>query len=296
MDLLKSIEVFRRVVALESFSAAASDLNMVNSAVSRHVSELERRLNCKLLQRTTRSMKLTAEGLHYLQRFESIVSSVDELEQDVERRQNDIVGQLRITVPLHANGLHNLQPRLSEFLNRYPGVKLSWLLVNRHVHLIEEGIDLAIRVGELPDSNLVARELCKMRVYFVASPAYLDAAGTPKTPDQMAEHRCIIDSSINQPTRWIYKAERGKKHVTVSADIEVNNGELVADFAVDGFGIAYLPDFIVNEHIASGRLIRLLQPYEVGPVPVSLVYPMNRMMSPALRALIDFMLEEPITE
>ena len=132
--------------------------------------------------------------------------------------------------------------------------------MNRHVHLLEEGIDLAIRVG------------------------------------QLIEHRCIIDESISQPTRWMYKTERGKKHVTVSSDIGVNNAELVADFAVDGFGVAYLPDFLVKEHIASGRLVRILQSYEIDPVPVSLVYSMNRMMSPALRALIDFMLEKPQKE
>ena len=292
MDLLKSIYVFRRVVDLKSFSAAAREMNMVNSAVSRHVSELESRLNCKLLQRTTRSMHLTAEGRHYLQRFESIEASVADMEQEVELRQSVIAGQLRITVPMNASGLYNLRPRLSNFLQRFPDVKLSWLLANRYVNLVEEGIDLAIRVGELPDSSLVARELLKMPVYFAASPEYLRRAGTPQQPEELVDHQCIVDSSNRQPARWSYNGERGIKHITVPVGMDVNNGELVADFAADGFGIVCLPDFLLKEHLDSGRLVTILQSFELDPIPVSLVYPVNRMMSPALRALIDFLLSE----
>jgi len=292
MDLLKSIRVFQRVASLNSFSAAARELNIVNSAVSRHITELEKRFDCKLLSRTTRSMSLTAEGRHYLQRFAAISDSVDALDLEVEQRKEVISGEIRITAPVHASLLYNLQRRLSQYMHQYPQVKLSWLSANRYVNLVEEGIDLAIRVGELPDSGMVAKELCKMHLFFAVSPTYLEQHGVPESPEQLPEYDCIVDSGNRQPARWSYKKGSSVRQVKVNSRIEVNNGELAADFAADGFGIISLPDFLLEQHFKSGRLVPILEKYALDPLPVSLFYPANRLMSPALRALIDALASE----
>ncbi|WP_084332561.1 LysR family transcriptional regulator [Marinobacterium jannaschii] len=286
MDLIKSLRIFTKVVEHQSFSAAARELNMVTSAVSRHVTELEQHYNCRLLARTTRSMRLTEEGRHYLTAFDALLRDVDALEQESQQRLHAISGQIRISAPLHI-GHFGLQSLLSDFLCRHPAVKVSWLLLNRYVNLVEEGIDLAVRVGHLPDSSLIAHTLGKMALHFVASPAYLAAYGEPQHPRELRDHRCILDSGNRQPGRFSYQEAGRVQHISVSGAAEVNNGEAVARFAADGVGIAQLPDFLVSPLLAEGKLQILLKDYEPAPIPVSLVYPGNRLLSPALKALIE---------
>lgn len=263
---------------------------MVNSAVSRYINELEQYLGCKLLHRTTRTMSLTPEGEHYLQRLSNITASIDELDSDITQRRSHISGNLKITAPEHVTRLFDLQSRLSHFLRDYPDVCLSWLSVNRYVDLVEEGVDLAIRVGELPDSGMIARPLGSMHVYRVASPEYLNLYGMPDSIEDLQQHRCILDSSNRQPARWAYRSANGTRHITVPNTVAANNGDLVAGFAAEGLGIAYLPDFLVRDYLDEGRLVTILRQYEIDPVPVSLYYPANRMMSQALRTLIDHLL------
>ncbi|MEH6471140.1 MAG: substrate binding domain-containing protein [Halopseudomonas sp.] len=157
--------------------------------------------------------------------------------------------------------------------------------------MIDEGVDLAVRVGVLPDSGLIARQIGQLNIYIVASPDYIARYGEPQTPKDLAAHRCILDSSISQTGRWRYQAETGVRHISVSGSVEVSNGELVADFAADGLGIACLPDFIVADQLKSGKLVRVLKQYETAPVPISLVYPGNRIIKPAQRALIELFVE-----
>jgi len=288
IDLLKAMRTFRTVVEQQSFSEAARKLNLATSAVSRQVTDLEQRFGCKLLQRTTRSMTLTDEGRDYLAGIDDILDRVAQLEEEITERRNVIAGRLRITSSLHSRAL-GLQPLLGRFLQQHPDVQLSWMIVNRYVNLVEEGFDLAIRVGELPDSGLVAREIGTIRIFFVASPDYLKRNGEPRTPKQLASHRCVLDGTTHQPARWRYKGEKGTRHVTVDDSIDVSDGELVADFATRGLGIACLPEFLVANQLASGELVQVLRRYEATPVPLSIVYPANRVMKPAQRALIDFL-------
>lgn len=295
MDLIRAIRVFCCVVEQQSFSAAARELNVVISAVSRQVTDLEQHYGCRLLNRTTRSMSLTAEGQLYLARFEAILDSVAALDRDATARQQVVAGSLRITAPLHAAG-YGLQSRISQFLQRHPQVSLNWLMLNRYVNLVEEGVDLAIRVGPLEDSGLIARSLGTLQVYFVASPAYLAQAGTPNTPTELSQHRCVLDNSNRQPGRWRYKGSRGSQAVAVPRTLEVNDDSVAAQFAADGLGIAYLPDFIIQPWLDDGRLVTLLEDYQLAAQPVSLVYPANRLMSPALAALIEVLLDEPEPE
>ncbi len=210
----------------------------------------------------------------------------DALEQESQQRQGRISGQLQISAPLHISQF-GFQRLLSDFMQQHPQVTISWLLLNRYVNLVEEGIDLAIRVGHLPDSSLIALPLGEMSVYFVASPDYLAEQGEPQHPRQLNQHRCVIDSGNRQPGRFTYIEANRVQHLSVEAVAEVNNGAAVARFAADGVGIAQLPDFLVQPLIEQGQLQPILRGYEPVPIPVSLVYPGNRLISPALKALIE---------
>lgn len=295
MDLLKAMATFRKVVEQSSFSGAAKELNVVTSAVSRQVADLEKHLGCKLLQRSSRSMTLTEEGREYLDGINKILDHVSRLEQNMSERQNIVAGELRITSFLNSQAL-GLQARMSQFLKLYPQVKLSWLIVNRNVNLIEEGIDVAIRAGKLPDSGLVAREIGMIQLHYVASPDYLNRHGAVQTPADLASHQCIIDTSNQNYGRWTFKGKEGLSHVKVSSAIEVSNGEAASAFAADGLGVAWLPDFLVASYIDDGKLVRVLPDYDTAPVPVSLVYPANRVMKPAQRAFIDFLTEHKLED
>lgn len=290
MDLVKAMRTFLVVVEHQSFTAASQALNLVTSAVSRQVSDLEKHFGCQLLYRTTRAMHLTAEGQFYLEQFKDVLQRLDDLEALTSERKQSVSGHLRMTAPMNIGRL-GVQGVVSEFLRSHPDVKLSWMLVNRFVNLVEEGIDLAIRVGELPDSSLIARPYDSLNVYFVANPAYLREQGVPKHPKELAQHRCVVDGSNRLPGRWRYHTEKGEQQVSVNAAVEINQGHIVAEFAAAGHGIACLPDFLVQKYLDSGELVSILDEFRLPPVPVSLVYPANRMASPALKALVQYLLE-----
>ncbi|MCW8328785.1 LysR family transcriptional regulator [Photobacterium sp. SDRW27] len=295
IDLVKAMRTFLVVVEQQSFSAASRQLNLVTSAVSRQVSDLEKHFGCQLLYRTTRAMHLTAEGRYYLEQFKDVIMRLDNLETNAHQRQKRIAGHIRLTAPFNSGHL-GVQYLLSDFLKQYPEVKLSWMLVNRYVNIVEEGIDLAIRVGELPDSSLIGRKIDEMKVLFVASPNYLEQHGVPSHPKELMTLPCVIDNSNRQPGKWRYIEGKKEQHVNVNIAIEVNQGELVAQFAASGHGVAQLPEFLVQPLIESGELIPLLTEFNLTPLPVSLVYPANRLINPALKALIDYILEHPLKE
>ncbi len=290
IDLMKAIRTFILVAEEQSFSRASQRLSLVVSAVSRQVSDLEEYFECQLLNRTTRAMHLTAEGMYYLEQFEEIVERLDSLENRADNNLKAVAGHLRITAPPDAEQL-GIAHLVSEFIKQHPAIKLSCLLVNRYVNIIEEGIDLAIRVGEPPDSRLVARRFAEMNVLYVASPEYLAVHGTPNHPKELAQHNCVIDSSNRQPCRWRYMESSAERHVTVSGPLEVNHGNIAADFSAAGHGIAYLPDFLAQAYLDRGALVSILDSYRVPPIPVSLVYPANRIKNPALSELVRFLLD-----
>ncbi len=289
------MRTFLVVVELQSFSAASRKLNIVVSAVSRQVSDLEKHFGSHLLYRTTRAMHLTSEGEYYLEQIRELIERLDHLESFASERQLNIAGHLKITAPQNSS-LIGLQKSIGDFLSLHPDVKISWSLMNRYVNLIEEGIDLALRVGELSDSNLVARPFGELKILFVASPDYLEKHGMPTHPDDLSKHHCILDSSSRQPGRWVYRESIKEKHVRVTANIDVNHGEMVAQFAAAGHGVAQLPDFLVRYFIESGELISILEHFMIPAIPMFLVYPANRMKSPVLKALIEYLLETKKTE
>ena len=289
MDKLRAMQVFREVVKCGSFSAAGDSLNLVNSAVSRQVSELERLLGTKLLYRTTRALSLTHDGQMHLEKIDEILDGVSELEQLAEDSHLIVRGSLKITAPTFL-GRHILEPLLPEFLTKHPQVKVSLLLVDRFINLVEEGFDLAIRVGELPDSSLFSRQMGETRLKCVASPDYLKKAGMPEMPNELGEHNCLFDSVVSHK-KWVFKGPDGEYNIAIDGNTAVNNGEMVCQMAVDSVGIAYLPDFFVNQPLAEGKVIELLSEYTHESYPISMLYPHNRHKSLALKTLMNYIID-----
>lgn len=288
MDKLRAMQVFREVVRCGSFSAAGESLHLVNSAVSRQVSELERLLGTKLLYRTTRALSLTHDGQVYLEKIDEILDGVSELEQLAEDSHQTVRGSLKITAPTFL-GRHILEPLLPDFLIRHQQVKVSLLLVDRFINLVEEGFDLAIRVGELPDSSLFSRKMGETRLKCVASPDYLKKAGMPETPNELREHNCLFDSVVSHK-KWTFKDKQNEYNIEIDGNTTVNNGEMVCQMATNSVGIAYLPDFFVNQFLAEGKLVELLSEYSIEPYPISMLYPHNRHKSLALKTLMDYII------
>ncbi|WP_281556371.1 LysR family transcriptional regulator [Thalassomonas sp. RHCl1] len=290
IDLLKAMKTFVLVLEKGSFSAASRELNIVASAISRQVSDLEEHFSCQLLYRTTRAMQLTAEGRYYLEQFKDVLARMENLEDLSHQRQQKVAGNIRISAPRGSAGLGFLKAA-SDFMKLHPQVKISWLFVNRFVNMVEEGVDLAIRVGELADSSFIARRYGQVKVNFVASEQYLKNRGSPGYPKELQQHQCIVDSSNRLPGRWRYREGGKEELVAVHAFVEANDGDIVARLAADGHGIAYLPSFLTQDYLDAGQLVPVLQDYAFDAAPVSLVYPANRLMNPALNALVSYLLE-----
>lgn len=291
MDKLRAMQVFREVCRQGSFSAAAESLELANSAVSRQVTELEQWLGVKLLYRTTRTLSLTDDGRIYLEKVEAILGSVLELEQQASSRQQEVRGTLNITAPLFL-GRYIFEPMLSSFMKRYPEVNVSLLLVDRFVDLVEEGFDLALRVSELSESNLIMRQLDTMQLKAVAAPAYLEKHGTPDSPRKLKEHICLYDSVARHNRRWHFKDSEGELSIPVEGNLVINDGEMVMQMATEALGIAYLPDFFVNGAITAGKLVPILCDYTQETYPISILYPYNRHMNLTLRTFIDTLFEQ----
>ena len=273
-----------------SFSQAANQLNLVPSAVSRQISELEKHLGVRLLQRTTRAISLTEEGRYYLKKMDAISQSVRELKGQAGDNQN-CEEHIRITAP-PILGPQFLADALDSYLLGHPHVSVSTTMVNREVNLIEEGYDLAIRVGQLEDSNLVARVVGQFSLSVVASPKYIEAYGAPKHPKELAYHHCIINTLTKTPRRWGFREGRRNFSVKVDGQCAANDDMLLLSFANSGLGIAFLPTYITYKQVERGELIMLLEEFIPEPLPIAVIYPSRRLLSTAKRNLIDHLIEK----
>lgn len=288
MNRLDAMNVFVRVVELGSFTAAASQLGVARSVVTRQVAALEEHLGVKLMIRSTRSLSLTAAGSAYLEKCRVILDLVAEAETEVMEERATPSGPLRISLPL-SFGLRRLVPLLLEFIRSYPAISLAIDFSDRHANLIEEGIDLSIRVtADLAPSEIV-RKLGSSRLLTVAAPDYLNDHGRPQHPAELAEHACLGYSPQANNRPWIYQTDGRPKPFYVSHRLQANNGDALTEAAVQGFGIAVQPDFIVGDLIRAGRLETLLGPFEPPPLGIYAVLPSNRHIPYRVRALTDFM-------
>ncbi len=292
MDRAAEMTAFVRTVETGGFSAAARQLGLTPSALSKLVTRLEDRLVARLLQRTTRRLQMTAEGEAFYARALPILKAMDEAEAEVTEAGTSPRGLLR----LHCGstfGTHQLAPAIPRFQARHPSVSLDLTISDERLDMMQEGVDLAIRIGPLDESTLVARRICNLERVICAAPAYLERHGTPRTPDDLQRHNCLWITSLPALRRWPFDTDEGIRVVHVDGNVVTNNAETVLQLAVAGVGITRLSDVVVAEAIRAGALVPILADWHhVEPVPLFATYPSGRNLSPKVRAMVDFLVEE----
>lgn len=291
MDRFEDLRAFVTVTETGSFTAAADRLQLAKSAISRRVRRLEERLGAQLIQRTTRRLRLTDSGEGFYARAVRILADLDEAETAVAQAHGELRGVLRVALPLSFGRRHMAVP-ICEFSRAHPRVAFDLDFNDRRVDLIEEGVDVAIRIARLGDSTLIARKIFEVRSVVCASPRYLAEHGAPETPQELSKHRCLVYSNLAEPQRWTYEGRDRELHsVTVPIAMAATSGDFLSEAAADGRGIVMQPDFIVHEDIAAGRLVPILEQYAWPVTPGYAVYPPTRHLSYRVRAFIDFVAE-----
>ena len=287
MGQLEDMAMFVRIVEAGSITKAAEQLNIAKSAVSRRLKEMESRLGSQLISRTTRQSKLTQAGEQYYQQVTNVLSAVDALNEEVSDAPTRIGGTLKMTAPL-SFGIMHLTDVIDEYANQHPNLKFELDFSDRHVDLIEEGYELAIRIRELRDSSYQAKRLALIRCVMCASPAYLEKHGTPQTLEDLRDHE-FLQYSLGQTSHLkLLDAKGGKHYHTMHAKIKATNGEFLTDLAVKGHGISAMPTFLAYKKLARGELVPVLPQYQLPTLNAYAVYPKNRFLSQRCRHLIDF--------
>lgn len=288
MQNLTDIAIFVKVVELSSFTAAAEALEMSQPVVSKAVTRLEEKLGARLLNRTTRRLSLTEAGAELYRRSGSALREIENAELEVARFQTEPRGTLRVSAPMSFSILQ-LGPAIQTFMERYPGVTVELSLDDRQVDLVEEGLDVAIRIGRLRDSNLIARKIAPTRQVICASPAYLARHGTPERPEDLLEHNCILYTPLSAPREWRFTDSDGQEYVVpVNGNLHTNNGLVNRAAAIAGGGIIQLPTFYLGDQLRSGELKPLLCKFSPPEIAVHAVYPERRNLMPKVRAFVDF--------
>jgi DNA-binding transcriptional LysR family regulator len=291
MDQLAAMRTFAAVVDAGVFSAAAKTLGQSKATVSKQVSQLEDHLGARLLNRTTRRLSLTEIGQAYLERTRRILEEVEEAERAVSELHGAPRGTIRVNAPM-SFAIRHLGPALPEFLGRYPDVSIELSLSDRVVDVVAEGYDLVIRIIELEDSSLIARKLCESRRVLCASPDYLAKRGTPGHPGDLAQHDCLIYANRPSPRDWEFENAEGEQvTVRVNGRLSTDNGDIEVEAALAGLGVSLIPDFLVDEYLADGRLTCILPDWSGRHAPIYAVYPHNRHMSAKVRVFVDFLAE-----
>jgi DNA-binding transcriptional LysR family regulator len=284
---------FVRVVEANGFSAAAAALGLTPSAVSKLVTRLEARLGVRLLQRTTRALRLTEEGEAFYASARRIVGEIETLESAIGARRDTPHGLLRVTVSL-AFATHQLAPVTAEFLARYPAVQLELLPSDRVVDIVAEGIDVALRIGRLADTSFMARKIGEDKRLICAAPAYLARHGTPARPEELPRHSCIGGGRERAHlNRWPFRIDGRLHEIEVTGPCSVSDGEMQFRLALEGVGIVRLTRLTVAQAVRSGELVPLLEPFSADePVPIHAVYPNRRHLAPRVAAFVDYLIEK----
>jgi len=280
----EAMEAFVEVVRQGSFSAAAIKLDVSASHISRLITHLENELGTTLLFRTTRRIRLSEAGELYYQHCRSLPEALSNAEEVISTLNQAPIGPFKMTCAT-TFGERYIAPIINDFLLKYPKIELDFHLTNREVDLIEEGYDLAIRMGALKDSSHLSRRLCDRAEHLCASREYVDQHGMPHTLSELNKHRCLIGSK----THWLFQQDGQRKEVKISSNWRSNSGPALLDAVKKGLGIAQLPDYYVADELASGRLIALLPQYQYPYSGVWLVYPKVRQTSPKLQSICDYL-------
>lgn len=283
--------VFVTAVDAGNFSAAARVLGLTPSAVSKQISRLESRLGARLLNRSTRRTSLTDVGRDFYERSRLILAEIDEAERAVGHASDEPRGTLRVTASI-SFGQRQIVPLVPEFVAPFPDVRVDMVVSDRVIDMVDEGIDVAVRVSAPADSALIARQLVPDRRVVCAAPEYLAAHGTPTTPEELVAHNALIYSTVYSDT-WRFGGSSGPTAVRVSSNFAANSGEAIRDLALQGAGIARLATFLVGPDIKAGRLIELLPDWhDPQQNIIHAVYPSRRLVPPSTRAFVDFLVEK----
>lgn len=289
MDRLTGMEIFVRVIDRGGFTAAAEGSGMSATMVSNHIQALERRLGAKLLNRTTRRQSLTEIGQAFYAECLEILGRIESAETAAREMLARPRGRLRVSAPITL-GSHLLMPALADYLREYGEVEVELLLNDRVVDLAEEGFDVAFRFGALPDSGLVARSLRNRNRMVCASPAYLAQHGHPQRPEELAAHNCLAFHYLRPEREWRFEGGASPT-VKVAGQLTVNHGPALLAAALNHIGIALLPDYLVAEEIAAGRLVQLFAEYQFPSAPLQIVYLPDRHMTPKLKTFVEFVVQ-----
>ena len=287
LDRLRELEVFVAVAEANGLARAGARLRISPPAVTRAVASLEKRLGARLFNRTTRSLSLTEAGTRFLASTRRLLAELADAERDALGESAEPAGQLTVTASV-SFGRMTLAPIVRSFLRQQPRVTASLLLLDRVVNLVEEGVDVALRIAQLPDSSLVARRVGEVRRVLVASPRYLAKQGRPVAPAELERHQLIAFTGLMPTREWRFGTGRSAVHVTVAPRLEINDASAAIAAAEAGEGISIALSYMVARAVASGRLVTLLDGFMPVAVPVQLVYPHARLVAPKLRAFLDF--------
>lgn len=285
------MQVFRRIVELGGFGKAADDLGLPRATVSLLIQQLEAHLGVQLLQRTTRQVRATLDGQAYYQRSGQLLDDLDDLESSLSAQRSQPRGTLKVDMPI-AFGCTWIVPCLTDFYRRYPALQLDIGFHDRQVHLQREGVDCAIRAGNIVDQALVARPIVRLHQLTCASPGYLARAGTPGRLEDLAAHRAIGFASGNgRFFPFEFEVAGRVREMQLPSDLNVNNADAYVTACEAGFGLIQVPRYHVQRQLAEGRLVQVLEDYNVPTWPISAVYPPHRQLSPRVRVFIDWMIE-----
>jgi DNA-binding transcriptional LysR family regulator len=290
MDRFHLLNVFVAVAEEEGFAAAARRLNLSPPAVTRAVAALEGRLGVRLLDRTTRYVRVTEAGQRYLHDARRILAELESADESAAGITSEPRGELAVTAPVLFGRLH-VMPGIIEYLNRYPDTSVNALFVDRVVNLVEEGIDVGIRIGRLPDSSLRARRVGDLRLVCCAAPEYVSSHGEPRTPEDLAQHTVIESRAGSGSQGWRFELAGGLRTLRLRPRITVTTNDAAVEAAVSGIGITRLLSYQVAAEVEAGRLVTLLDRYEPEMRPVSVIHREGRYTSAKLRAFVDLLAE-----
>ncbi|MBN6711256.1 LysR family transcriptional regulator [Haemophilus haemoglobinophilus] len=287
MDKLNAISIFCKVVETQSFTQAAAQQNISVAMASKLIAQLEEQLKTRLLQRTTRKTVPTETGMLYYQRCQPILAELEDAEASISNFATSLQGNLSISVPRDF-GLRFIAPNLSTFIKAHPNLHIEIEFNDRMVDLVAEGVDIALRIGSLQDSSLVAKKIASSTMHFVASPDYLKQHGTPQTPEDLENHDCLLYKTTGNQVYWEFAKENKIQRIKMRSKLISNNGLTLAELAKNGLGIINTPLFFIENELASGELVEILPEYRQQKLDLHIVYPHRRHLSAKVRAFIDF--------
>ena len=290
MDRLRAMQIFTAVAEAGSLSAASREIGVPLTTVSRQLAELEKHVGTPLMVRTTRQLALTDAGRDYLETCRSLLSELEAAEARLAGKEDTPSGELVLTAPVVFGRLHVL-PVVLEYLRRYPGVSVKMVLADRVIDLVDESIDVGIRIGALPDSAMVARQAGTVRTVVCASPAYLQTRGEPVSPRDLSGHDCIVFSGLETGGRWSFRRPRGVQRVRIHSRLSVNTAEAAVDAAIAGMGFARVLSYQVQNAVAEGRLWRVLEDFEGPGVPVNVLHRQGRLPQAKVKCFVEMACE-----